>query len=134
MQRRRPRPAEPTETKRDWHKVISTAGAIIGAFAGLTTALWRLGIIPTVGLAPTATQATASVPTQAPTSVFSSAAAQTHSPPPTLAAAPQQSSTMLEDDFGNSGSGWATSMTGDTESGYSNGEYRIAVNATDLVA
>jgi hypothetical protein len=98
----------------DWAKMLTAIGGIITAIAALLTAAASFGGC-SAPLAPTAT-----VP---PTSAL----------PTTVRTVAEPSlGVRLEDDFGNTQSGWEVGSDADGEWGYKDGVYRIAVEAPDM--
>ncbi len=133
MQRRRPRPTPITEAKSglDWTKLLTAAGGLVGAIAALLTALHGMGVFERQQPDPTPTTAGTSALAVGHSPAVS--ATETRSPTAHPTETPQQQGILLEDNFSDPASGWGSSAAADSETGYSEGEYRVAVNATEMV-
>jgi hypothetical protein len=102
--------------------MLTTVAGVIGAIASLATAVVKFQAMRG--------------PAASPTAVPSPTATITSELPPTFTViqTTERALSTWEDNFANPGSGWDSGADADAEWGYHGGEYRIAVQATELVA
>ena len=106
-------------------------GGLVGGIAALLTALYTLGVIGPKSATPT----TVSTATQAPTPTAAVIATDTPIPTAVPSGTPVPvPAALLEDDFSDASSRWEIQVDSDVDIGYHDGEYRIAVYATDILA
>jgi hypothetical protein len=124
-----PKPRDDTNAQppgTSWLKVLTGVAALIGAIASLATAVVKFQSL----------RGPSAVPTAVPSPRAVVATEQAPTPTLTLTTIPTTERVLStwEDNFADAGSGWDSGADADAEWGYYNGEYRIVVHATSLVA